>query len=53
MAVKVGKSQASFYLRRHFGCASLLTAKRKKDRPDPYLTVTLAGLSGGRAPALP
>ena len=40
MAVKVGKSQASFYLRHQFGCASLLAAKRKKDRPDPYLTVT-------------
>ena len=40
MTRKVGKSQVSFYLRHQFGCASLLAAKRKKDRPDPYLTVT-------------
>lgn len=41
---KVGKSQISFYLKRQFGCASLLAVRRKKDLPSPYLTVTF-GLS--------
>ena len=34
-AVKVGKSQASFYLRHQFGCASLLAAKRKRTGRTP------------------
>ena len=37
---KAGKSQISFYLRRQFGCASLLKAGKAKDRPCPWLTVT-------------
>lgn len=40
LALKVGKSQVSFYLRHQFGCASLLAARRKAQRPSPYLTVS-------------
>lgn len=40
MTRKVGRSQISFYLKRQFGCASLLAVRRKKELPSPYLTVT-------------
>lgn len=39
--VRVQKTQISFSLRRNFAFASLLPARRKALRPDPYLTVTL------------
>ena len=38
--VQVRKSQISFLNRRMFACASLLPARRKAERPEPYLTVT-------------
>lgn len=38
--IVVQKTQITFKNRRVFACASLLPAKRKAERPDPYLTVT-------------
>ena len=38
--VRVQKTQISFYNRRMFACASFLPARKKKDRPDTWLTVT-------------
>ncbi len=40
LETRAGKTQISFYLRRQFGCASLLRPRRKADMPTPYLTVT-------------
>lgn len=34
------KTQISFYHRYMFACASLTRVVKKKDRPEPYLTVT-------------
>lgn len=39
-SVEVRKTQISFKCRYLFACASFLPAKRKAERPDPYLTVT-------------
>ena len=55
--VRVQKTQISFYNRRMFACASFLPARKKKDRPDTWLTVTF-GLDhpvrcGHRGPAQP
>ena len=38
--VEVRKTQISFKRRYIFACASFLPARRKAERPDPYLTVT-------------
>lgn len=38
--VEVRKTQISFKGRHLFACASFLPARRKAQRPDPYLTVT-------------
>ena len=40
VSIKVQKTQISFYNPRMFACASFLPARKKKDRPDPWLTVT-------------
>lgn len=39
--VRVQKTQISFSQRRNFAFASLLPARRKALRPDPFLTVTV------------
>lgn len=39
--IKVQKTQITFSNRRVFAAASFLSARRAKDRPDPYLTITL------------
>ena len=52
--LRVGKTQITFFHRHVFACVSLLRARRKKDLPDPYLTVTLglpAPLASDRAAA--
>ncbi len=38
---KVQKTQITLKNRRVFGAVSLLPARRAKDRPDPYITITL------------
>lgn len=38
--VKVSKTQIGFYNRRLFACASFARVRRKKELPDPWLTVT-------------
>lgn len=38
--VEVRKTQINFKRRYIFACASFLPARRKAERPDPYLTVT-------------
>lgn len=38
--ILVQKTQITFKNRRVFACASFLPAKRKAERPEPYLTVT-------------
>lgn len=38
---RVQKTQVTFTNPRVFACASLLRVGRKKDRPDPWITVTL------------
>jgi len=40
VTVKVQKTQISFYNPRMFACASFLPARKKKDRPEHWLTVT-------------
>ena len=40
VTVKVQKTQISFFNRRMFACASFLPARKKKDRPEVWLTVT-------------
>lgn len=40
VAVKLQKSQISFYNRHLFACASLLPVRRADDRPKEWLTVT-------------
>lgn len=40
VTVKVSKTQIGFYNRRLFACASLARVRRKKDLPNPWLTVT-------------
>ncbi len=39
-AVKVQKSQISFFNRHMFACASLLPVRKARDRPKEWLTVT-------------
>ena len=39
--IKVQKSQISFYNRHMFACVSFLRVKKKRELPNPYLTVTL------------
>ena len=39
--VKVQKTQITFANRRQFACVSFLPARRAKDRPEDYITVTL------------
>lgn len=46
---KVQKTQITLKNRRVFGAVSFLPARRAKDRPDPYITITL-GL-GRREPS--
>ena len=41
VTVKVQKTQITFANRRQFACVSLLPARRAKDRPEDYITVTL------------
>lgn len=41
VAVQPRKSQITLKNRRVFGAVSFLPARRAKDRPDPYLTITL------------
>ncbi len=41
VTVKVQKTQITFANRRQFGCVSFLPARRAKDRPEDYITVTL------------
>ena len=41
VSVKVQKTQITFSNRRGFAFVSFLKARRAKDRPEPYLTVTL------------
>lgn len=38
--IQVRRTQVSFKNRHLYACASFLPAKRKAERPDPYLTVT-------------
>ncbi len=38
--IEVRRTQVSFKNRHLYACASFLPAKRKAERPDPYLTVT-------------
>lgn len=38
--IQARKTQIGFKARYLYACASFLPAKRKSDRPDPYLTVT-------------
>ncbi len=40
VAVKVSKTQIGFYNRRLFACASFARVRRKRELPDPWLTVT-------------
>ncbi len=39
--IRVQKTQITLANRRVFGAVSFLPARRAKDRPDPYITVTL------------
>jgi len=39
--IKVQKTQITLKNRRVFGAVSFLPARRAKDRPDPYITITL------------
>ncbi len=39
--IRVQKTQITLSNRRVFGAVSLLPARRAKDRPDPYITITL------------
>ena len=41
VSIKVQKTQITFSNRRVFAAVSFLPARRAKDRPDPYITVTL------------
>ena len=41
VTVKVQKTQITFANRRQFACVSSLPARRAKDRPEDYITVTL------------
>ena len=41
VTVKVQKTQITFANRRQFACVSFLPARRTKDRPKTYITVTL------------
>ena len=41
MTVRVQKTQITFANRRQFACVSFLPARRAKDRPEDYITVTL------------
>ena len=41
VTVKVQKTQITFANRRQFACVSFLPARRAKDRPEDYITVTL------------
>ena len=38
--IDVKKTQISFFVKHMFASVSFLPARRKKDRPEPYLTVT-------------
>ena len=38
--IDVKKTQISFFVKHMFAAVSFLPARRKKDRPEPYLTVT-------------
>ena len=54
--IRVRKTQIGFYEGRLFACASLAPVRRKTERPDPYLTVTLGlprPLDSPRALAVP
>ena len=41
VVIQPQKSQITLKNRRVFGAVSFLTARRAKDRPDPYITITL------------
>ena len=41
VAIQPQKSQITLKNRRVFGAVSFLAARRAKDRPDPYITITL------------
>lgn len=41
VSVKVQKTQITFANRHQFACVSFLPARRAKDRPENYITVTL------------
>ena len=40
-AVRIQKTQITFYSRHVFACVSFTQVRRKKDMPDPYITLTL------------
>ena len=39
--IRVARTQISFYDRHMFAAVSFLPARRKKERPEPYITLTL------------
>ena len=41
VVIQPQKSQITLKNRRVFGAVSFLAARRAKDRPDPYITITL------------
>ena len=41
VSIRVQKTQITLSNRRVFGAVSFLPARRAKDRPDPYITITL------------
>lgn len=41
VSIRVQKTQITFSNRRVFAAVSFLPARRAKDRPDPYITITL------------
>lgn len=47
---KVQKTQITLKNRRVFGAVSFLPARRAKDRPDPYITITLGLNRQNRSP---
>ena len=54
--IRVRKTQIGFYEGRLFACASLAPVRRRAERPEPYLTVTLGlgrPLESPRAVAVP
>lgn len=50
--IRVQKTQITFSNRRVFAAVSFLPARRAKDRPDPYITVTLGLNRRERSPRI-